>query len=332
MLTLGQCARESKSGAHIYAWQSQLWHDVTMVTPRERARERTLAEIRTLAWRHLESEGAAGLSLRAIARELGVVSSAIYRYVPSRDDLLTELIIEGYQDLAERTEAAESELVAQWFEETGPLVVAGNRAALGRIPADDRIDPASVDPAPVDPASVDPAPAARASGDASIAATAATAATAAGPAARQRWLTVARTMRAWALERPEAWALLFGSPVPGYDAPAERTTAVGTRTMTQMVRIIVGALEAGEELTPAVTAEDIPSSLEPGLAAATASIGLAAAEPHLVAATVLGWNAVLAAITSEVFEQLGPSHFGDASAWADLAFVASADLVGLPRR
>ncbi len=78
-----------------------------MVTPRQRARERTMAEIRDLAWRQVEEQGAASLSLRAIARELGVVSSAIYRYVPSRDELLTALLVEGFTDLADAVELAE---------------------------------------------------------------------------------------------------------------------------------------------------------------------------------------------------------------------------------
>ena len=56
------------------------------------ARERTRAEITRqildAARRHLATDGASGLSLRAIARELGVSSSAVYRYVASRDDLL----------------------------------------------------------------------------------------------------------------------------------------------------------------------------------------------------------------------------------------------------
>ncbi|MEA5052378.1 MAG: TetR/AcrR family transcriptional regulator, partial [Propionicimonas sp.] len=88
-----------------------------MVTPRERARERTMAEIRELAWQQLERLGAAGLSLRAIARDLGVVSSAIYRYVASRDDLITDLLLEGFNDLAEAVAAAEGEVPREDYRE-----------------------------------------------------------------------------------------------------------------------------------------------------------------------------------------------------------------------
>jgi len=54
----------------------------------------------------LVREGAAGLSLRAVARELGVASSAVYRYVPSRDALLTLLIVEAYDEVGDVVEAA----------------------------------------------------------------------------------------------------------------------------------------------------------------------------------------------------------------------------------
>ena len=69
-------------------------------TPRQVAREANLARIKELALGQLATEGAAGLSLRAIARELNLVSSAIYRYYASRDDLLTDLVIDAYRDLA----------------------------------------------------------------------------------------------------------------------------------------------------------------------------------------------------------------------------------------
>ena len=41
---------------------------------------------------------------------------------------------------------------------------------------------------------------------------------------RGRFLAIGRAVRAWALREPATYALLFGSPVPGYQAPAERTT------------------------------------------------------------------------------------------------------------
>ena len=75
-------------------------------TARARARAAITDEIMNEARRQLAADGAAALSLRSIARELGMVSSAIYRYVDSRDDLLTRLIIESYNSLGDATEAA----------------------------------------------------------------------------------------------------------------------------------------------------------------------------------------------------------------------------------
>src|SRR5215831_3548869 len=77
-------------------------------TARERARAEITREILEAGRRHLATDGAAGLSLRAIARDLGMVSSAVYRYVASRDDLLTALIIDAYTSLGDAAEQAEA--------------------------------------------------------------------------------------------------------------------------------------------------------------------------------------------------------------------------------
>src|SRR5687767_13020883 len=73
---------------------------------RQQARDRIEAQIIELGRRHLVTEGAAGLSLRAIARDLGMVSSAVYRYVASRDELLTLLLVDAYTDLADAVDTA----------------------------------------------------------------------------------------------------------------------------------------------------------------------------------------------------------------------------------
>lgn len=65
-------------------------------TPRERARAAFMADLLDAGRARLVADGPAGLSLRAVARDLGVASSAVYRYVSSRDALLTLLIIEAY--------------------------------------------------------------------------------------------------------------------------------------------------------------------------------------------------------------------------------------------
>ncbi|SEK59584.1 TetR/AcrR family transcriptional regulator [Streptacidiphilus jiangxiensis] len=75
---------------------------VTRPVPGARARARlaVAAEIKEAAWRHLATEGVAGLSLRALSRELGVASSALYRYYPSRADLLHALAADAHAALA----------------------------------------------------------------------------------------------------------------------------------------------------------------------------------------------------------------------------------------
>jgi AcrR family transcriptional regulator len=145
-----------------------------MPSARERVRAELTAEITDAARRQLAEVGAAALSLRAVAREVGMVSSAVYRYFPSRDDLLTRLIIDGYDDLGAAGEAAD--------DPTAP------------------------------------------------------------PA--ERWLAVCRAVRTWALAHPHEYALLYGSPVPGYSAPVD-TVAAASRVGIVLGRILGDAARDG---------------------------------------------------------------------------------------
>jgi AcrR family transcriptional regulator len=83
-----------------------------MVGIRQAARAQTEAEIKRIARGQIERDGAAGLSLRAISREIGMVSSAIYRYYSSRDDLLTALIVDSYHAIGAVAETADAACVA----------------------------------------------------------------------------------------------------------------------------------------------------------------------------------------------------------------------------
>ncbi|OQY28565.1 MAG: hypothetical protein B6243_11930 [Anaerolineaceae bacterium 4572_5.2] len=76
---------------------------------RERLRAATIDEIKTIAHQQMAEKGAATLSLRAIAREMGMTSPALYRYFASRDDLVTALIVDAYNSLADAMEAARSD-------------------------------------------------------------------------------------------------------------------------------------------------------------------------------------------------------------------------------
>lgn len=64
--------------------------------------------IKAAARRQMAQQGTAGLSLRAIARELGITAPAIYNYFPRLDDLITALIVDAFTDLAEAMEAADA--------------------------------------------------------------------------------------------------------------------------------------------------------------------------------------------------------------------------------
>ena len=66
------------------------------------------AEIKAVAHQQMAEHGAAGLSLRAIARALGITAPAIYNYFPRLEDLITALIVDAFNDLADAMEAAEA--------------------------------------------------------------------------------------------------------------------------------------------------------------------------------------------------------------------------------
>ncbi|MCC6436542.1 MAG: helix-turn-helix transcriptional regulator [Acidimicrobiales bacterium] len=214
-------------------------------TARERARAEVRREILDAARRQLTAEGAEALSLRAVARELGMVSSALYRYFASRDELLTALIIEAYDELGERAE----------------------RAA---------------------------------------------AATADQPAGL-RWVAVARAVRAWAVDHPRRYALLYGTPVVGYAAP-QSTVVPGTRVQIALAGIVLtahrsgaidaGRLGAGEPPVGSAVAADL-ARLRAALAQAAPDL-LTAAGPSdvLLRATLLGWTQLFGLIGFELFGQL----------------------------
>ncbi|GAA3598623.1 TetR/AcrR family transcriptional regulator [Klugiella xanthotipulae] len=198
-------------------------------TTRQLHRERTEAELLTIARRHLGEVGAAGLSLRAIAREMGLVSSAVYRYFPSRDALLTTLILEAYNELGSHVESAE-------------ICV-------------DRVN------------------------------------------YRGRFTASALAMREWALDNRHRYALIYGSPVPGYAAPTD-TVAAAARVGLVLVGVLSDALRAGHAatLTPALeTASPAVAELSSILAA-----GL---PPHLLALGVESWTRLHGVISFEVFGQ-----------------------------
>lgn len=84
-----------------------------MVRPSKKQQHPNLpGAIKETAWKQIAETGAAALSLRAIARELKITAPAIYNYFPSRDDLVTALIVDAYNSLGDSQEGALSTLSA----------------------------------------------------------------------------------------------------------------------------------------------------------------------------------------------------------------------------
>jgi AcrR family transcriptional regulator len=81
-------------------------HDAPDGGIRGRFRAQVRSEVKQAALRQLAEGGPQALSINAIGKELGVSGPALYRYFASRDDLLTELVVDAYHDLATALAAA----------------------------------------------------------------------------------------------------------------------------------------------------------------------------------------------------------------------------------
>lgn len=199
-------------------------------TARARARAELTQEIKVAARRHLVEVGAAALSLRAVARDLGMASSAVYRYFPSRDDLLTALIVDAYDTLGAAAEQVER---------------MGRRGFI------------------------------------------------------VRWVSLASAVRTWAVASPQEYALVYGSPVPGYQAPSD-TVAPAMRVVTVALRMVGDGLAAGEI--------DPPPRLPLPRAVRRDLRNLRALAPDLpeevLARTLEAWATLLGSLSLELFGHL----------------------------
>jgi AcrR family transcriptional regulator len=211
---------------------------------RQESRERIEREIIAIGRRHLVTEGAAGLSVRAIARELGMVSSAVYRYVASRDDLLTLLLIDAYTELADAVDRAHRSTSGSWAEQA---------------------------------------------------------------------LASARAARQWAIDQPACWALLYGSPVPGYHAPAERTVGPGTRVVGALFAAVASGIAAGDIVVPNIQA---PQPMSTDFDAVRAEFAFTGDDATVLKCFLL-WAALVGAISLEVFGQYGADTLTDPAAVFD---------------
>jgi AcrR family transcriptional regulator len=227
-------------------------------TARERVRAELTREITEVARGQLATEGAGGLSLRAVARDMGMVSSAIYRYFPSRDDLLTALIVDGYNAIGEVAEQADA------------------ASPAGDYPG--------------------------------------------------RWLAVGRAVRDWALAHPHEYALVYGSPVPGYQAP-QQTIGPAARAATVFGKIISEAYLAGALRRP-VGGPGAPESLRADAAALRESI-MPGVPDDVIAAAVTCWAGLFGLLSFELFGQF-ENVISDRAAFFAHAVGGLGRLAGLP--
>lgn len=222
-----------------------------------------MKELLAAARARLGTDGAANLSLRAVARDLGVSSSAVYRYVESRDALLTLLIVEAYDAVGQTAEEA-----------------ADRSRAAGAPPA-------------------------------------------------QTWLAVTRAVRAWALENRHSFALIYGTPVPDYQAPRD-TVRAAVRIWGVIVQVVTRALEDGS--LQAVGPDFDPDGVVAAETYEFAGLGLPGTIPRGSALAVIRsftlFSSLIGALTVELFGHLHRST-EDYPGMFDVTIATAAAGVGL---
>jgi AcrR family transcriptional regulator len=229
--------------------------DKPAVGIRARARAEMTGEIKRIARIHLAADGP-NLSLRAVARDLGVVSSAVYRYFSSRDALLTALIIDGYNSLGEAVEAAEAAVA--------------RRDLIGR------------------------------------------------------WLATGRAIRTWTLANPHEYALLYGSPVPGYAAPQD-TIGPASRP----VWVLVGILRDGVERDVLSGAHRLPRAVRQDMETLVRTQEFGGLPPAVLARGMTAWAQVFGTLSFEMFGRL-TNAVTDFDAYFEYQLRSMASYLGLP--
>lgn len=198
---------------------------------RARNRQAITALILDSARAHLAAGGATDLSLRAIAREVGMSSSAIYRYFPSRDELLTALIIDAYNSLADHVEAGEA-----------------------RVRRSDHAG---------------------------------------------RFRAIGRGIRSWAFTNEHEYALIFGTPIPGYAAPQD-TVGPASRLPGVLTAILVDAAASGIELSD----RPVPPRVQRAIAPVVEYFMMPDGEvlpDDVVVRGLMAWTYIFGAVTFDLF-------------------------------
>jgi AcrR family transcriptional regulator len=229
---------------------------------RSRVRAELVQEIKQEARRQVAEAGAAALSLRAVARQLGMVSSGIYRYFPSRDHLLTALIIDAYDAIGATVEAADAACERHDF--------------VGR------------------------------------------------------WRADCHAVRNWALEHHHEYALVYGSPVPGYRAPQD-TVGPASR-VTLVIAAIVRDAAAGGALRGPFAPEYAPA-LSIAAAAEAGRLGpvaLPGVPDDAIVRALVAWTQLFGSVSFELFGHL-VGVVEDAGALFDQAVTDMGAFVGISK-
>jgi AcrR family transcriptional regulator len=192
-------------------------------TMRERYRAQVRAEVKQIALGQLAQAGPAALSISAIGKQLGVSGPALYRYFAGRDELLTELVIDAYRDLAEALAVAVSHAPGQ--------------------------DPEA------------------------------------------RLAALARAYRSWALAQPHRYRLLFGPPLPGYDAHARQLVDAAQEAMDELLGVLSGFRDRGAVPPPQPLASQL---------AAWAQARARGVDPATALRAVLIWSRLHGVVSLEI--------------------------------
>jgi AcrR family transcriptional regulator len=227
---------------------------------RARVRAALIEEIKNEARRQIDQVGAQALSLRSVARRLDMVSSAIYRYFPSRDQLLTALIIDAYNALGEAVEMADAACSSDDFA--------------------------------------------------------------------ARWQSGCRAVRTWALEHPQEYGLVYGSPVPGYQAPDD-TVGPGSRVTLVFARMIQDAARAGA-LSDGSTAPMDVTNVSKIIAPIRASEALMNdVADDVVVRALVAWTQLFGFVSFELYGHL-VGVIEDADLFFDTSVTQMGIFIGLP--
>lgn len=206
---------------------------------RDRRRQETITDIKNAARAQLADGGPAGISLRGIARQLGMTSSAVHYYFPGREALLDALIADGWDSLAMALRAR--------YEQTPQLT------------------------------------------------------------AHERWIAVTRAHRAWALEHPAEYLLLYGHTglrVTGGNDPGSRKAM--SKVVAVLFTMMRDALAAGE-IDAGKLQTATPAPLRQQLAEWRETIQEMAGLPDgALAACLIGYAQLHGAITLELAGRIPP--------------------------